>query len=79
MINKLLREGRARVQLRISVFLSTYPLVSTISLTTRTLLLDLTLFYRPEDLKIAFHLPEYRLKQTNYIWFHWTREKTREG
>ena len=67
-LNKELREERARVQLRISVFLATYPLVSTLSLATRTLLLNPTLFDRPEDLIIAFHIPVSRLRQLNYIW-----------
>ena len=72
MINTLLREGRTRVQLKISGFPLTYPLVSTISLATRTLMLDPTLFYRPEGLKIAFHLPEHRIKQTNYVLYQRT-------
>ena len=63
-----LRETRARVQLRISVFLVTYPLVSKISLATRTLLLDPTLFDRPDDLVIAFSIPVSRLREPNYIW-----------
>ena len=63
-----LREARARVQLRISVFLATYPLVSKISLVTRTLLLDPTLFNRPDDLVIAFSIPVLRLREPNYIW-----------
>ena len=79
MLNKLLRERRERVQLRISIFLSMYPLVSTISLATRTLLLDPTLFYQPEDLIISFHLPGYRLKQTNCILYQRTWKKQREG
>ena len=63
-----LRETRAQVQLRISVFLATYPLVSKISLATRTLLLDPTLFDRPDDLVIAFSIPVSRLREPNYIW-----------
>ena len=67
-LDKELRETRAQVQLRISVFLATYPLVSKISLATRTLLLDPTLFDRPDDLVIAFSIPVSRLREPNYIW-----------
>ena len=77
-LNKELREERARVQLRISVFLATYPLVSTLSLATWTLLLDPTLFDRPEDLKIAFHILVSRMQQPNYIWRQRTRIKRSE-
>ena len=62
-----LREARARVQLRISIFLASYPLVSKISLATRTLLLDPTLFDRPDDLVIAFHISVSRLREPNYF------------
>ena len=67
-LDKELRETRTQVQLRISVFLATYPLVSKISLATRTLLLDPTLFDRPDDLVIAFSIPVSRLREPNYIW-----------
>ena len=67
-INKELREAWARFQLRISIFLATYPLVSTISLATRTLLLGPTLFDRHDNLVIAFFIPVSRLRQINYIW-----------
>ena len=63
-----LRETRAQVQLRISVFLATYPLVSKICFATRTLLLDPTLFDRPDDLVIEFSIPVSRLREPNYIW-----------
>ena len=66
-LNKELRKGRARVQLEISIFLATYPLVSTLSLATRTFLLDPTLFDRPDNLILAFYIPVCRLRQTNYI------------
>ena len=64
-LNKELREARARVQLRISIFLAMYPLVSTLSLATRTLLLDPTLFDRSDDLVTAFFIPVSRLRETN--------------
>ena len=32
-----------------------------------------------EELKIASHLPEYILKERNYIWFQRTRGEPREG
>ena len=67
-LDKELRKARAQIQLRISIFLATYPLVSKISLATRTLLLDPTLFDRPEDLVIAFSIPVPRLREPNYIW-----------
>ena len=63
-----LRRARARVELRISVFLATYPLVSKISLATRTLLLDPTLYDRPDDLVIACSIPVSSLREPNYIW-----------
>ena len=66
-LHRPLHEGRERIKIRISVFLVTHPLVSKISLATRTLLLDKTLFFRPDDLEIAFNLPERRIKQTNYV------------
>ena len=71
-----LRKTREQVQLRISVFLATYPLVSKISLATRTLLLDSTLFDRPDDLVIAFSIPASRLREPNYIWLQ--RQANRE-
>ena len=77
-LNRELRERRSRVQLRISVFLATYQLVSTLSLVARMLLLDPTLFDRPTDLKLAFYIPSSRLQQTNYIWRQWTRIKRSE-
>ena len=66
-LNKELREARARVQLRISIFLAMYPLVSTLSLSTWTLLLDPTFFDRSDDLVIAFFTSVSRLRETNYI------------
>ena len=67
-LNKELREARGRVQLRISIFLASYPLVSNTSLATRTLLLNPTLFDRPDDLVIEFSISVSRLREPNYIW-----------
>ena len=67
-LNKELREARGRVQLRISIFLASYPLVSNTSLATRTLLLNPTLFDRPDDLVIEFSILVSRLREPNYIW-----------
>ena len=51
-LHRPLHEGRERIKIRISVFLVTHPLVSKISLATRTLLLDKTLFLGRTILKL---------------------------
>ena len=38
------------------MFLTSYTRISKMSLATKTLLLDKTLFFRPDNLTIAFHL-----------------------